>query len=226
MKTKINYTNLNTSERLTQSETIDLVDTCPHCLRCGEPIVLNASLSYVRNLNILSVNCFCSQCRNTFIATFIRRDINQYVEFKTYPSTTHKVILPSNIVSLYPDFCEIYKQASEADDEGLNLISGVGYRKSLEFIIKFYAISKHPNCEETISVMPLAKCIEDYIDNKHIQILAKASAWLGNDETHFVRKHESYNVEDLKRFLKAIISFIDSEIEAEKALTMIESPIK
>jgi hypothetical protein len=52
--------------------------------------------------------------------------------------------------------------------------------------------------------------------------LASASAWLGNDETHYSRKHDEYNFSDLKTFLDAFVTFIDSELavaEAQKLLS-------
>lgn len=74
----------------------------------------------------------------------------------------------------------------------------MGYRKSLEFLIKDYAIAFHPDKETDIVKSQLSPCINEYIDNKRIKSLATASAWIGNDETHYTRKHEDYNVEHLK----------------------------
>ena len=106
-------------------------------------------------------------------------------------------------------FVQIYSEAHTAEESNLKEIRGMGYRKALEFLIKDYAIKLHPDDEETIKSTPLAKCIDSYIDNSRIKSLAKASAWLGNDETHYVRKHDDYDLESLKAFLKAAESFID-----------------
>ena len=87
----------------------------------------------------------------------------------------------------------------------------------MEFLVKDYAISSHPKCQEQIESSLLSKCITDYIDNEKIKTLAKASAWIGNDETHYVRKHQDYNVQDLKRFIKATVAYIESELSFAEA---------
>lgn len=70
----------------------------------------------------------------------------------------------------------------------------------------------------------LGKCITDYIDNEKIKTLAKASAWLGNDETHYVRKHQNYNVQDLKRFIKATVAYIEYELSFTEAFDLLKNP--
>lgn len=40
---------------------------------------------------------------------------------------------------------------------------------------------------------------------------AKRAAWLGNDETHYVRKHEHMTVNDLKRLIDLTIHWIMME---------------
>ena len=55
-----------------------------------------------------------------------------------------------------------------------------------------------------------------------IKTLATASAWLGNDETHYCRKHKDYNIDHLKAFINAIVSYIDSELNVEIAEHLID----
>ena len=69
----------------------------------------------------------------------------------------------------------------------------------------------------------LGSCIKKYIDNNRIKTLATASTWLGNDETHYCRKHKDYDLESLKSFIHATESFINSEMEAIKAEELLNS---
>lgn len=98
----------------------------------------------------------------------------------------------------------------------------MAYRKALEFLVKDYAIMLQPNNKDNIVKAPLSRCINDYIDNNRIKKLAVASAWLGNDETHYERKFKDYNIDNLVEFINAIVSFIDSDISAVNAERMIE----
>lgn len=98
----------------------------------------------------------------------------------------------------------------------------MGYRKALEFLIKDYAIKLNPDKSEKIKNISLSNCINDFINNERIKKLAKASAWLGNDETHYCRKHDEYDLKSLKSFLNATESFINSEMEAIKAEELLQ----
>ncbi len=50
--------------------------------------------------------------------------------------------------------------------------------------------------------------------------LATQSAWIGNDETHYIRKQEDRDVQDIKSFIQAIVYFIGMILITEDASTM------
>ena len=95
----------------------------------------------------------------------------------------------------------IYNQAFAAEQQNLTEICGVGYRKALEFLIKDFAIKNTPDKKEEIEKKLLGKCIADYIDDNRIKSVAKRAVWLGNDETHYVRKWEGKNLSDMKKLI-------------------------
>ena len=141
-----------------------------------------------------------------------------------YPHPDIEKGFSEDIAKLSPNFIKIYHQAEKAENMGLSEICGLGYRKALEFLIKDYGILFHPDDEEKIKNMALSPCINTYIDNPRIKTLATASAWIGNDETHYVRKHEDYNLEHLKIFISATVSFINSELSYLKAEQLLNTP--
>lgn len=126
-------------------------------------------------------------------------------------------------MELSPNFVTIYNQAETAENSKLTEICGQGYRKSLEFLVKDYATKNHPDEEKLIKTMNLSPCIEKYFENSHIKALAKASAWIGNDETHYVRKHEDYGINHLKSFILAIVSYIELDFYVIEAETLLNS---
>lgn len=111
-----------------------------------------------------------------------------------------------------PRFIEIFSQADIAYHFGLYEICGLGFRKSLEFIVKDYAILFFPDGETDIKSLPLSQCIQKYIASPRLKSLALASAWIGNDETHYTRKNQDYNVYHLRALIIAITKYIDAEI--------------
>ena len=105
----------------------------------------------------------------------------------------------------------------------LNQLSGMGYRKALEFLIKDYCISKHPDKEQEIKDTMLSPVIKAYISDVKIFNLATASTWLGNDETHYTRKHEDKDINDLKAFINTVVAYINYELIAEEAEQLVNS---
>lgn len=86
-------------------------------------------------------------------------------------------------------------------------------------MIKDYAIQgKDEQTVEIIQKMSLSKCIDDYVDDVKINAVAKRAVWLGNDETHYVRKWEGKDVQDLKGLIRLTILWIEKEMETERLL--------
>jgi hypothetical protein len=99
------------------------------------------------------------------------------------------------------------------------LVAGPGYRKALEFLIKDYIISqfadedaeKRAAHKSAVEKQQLGPCIQEYIKNDRIKEISKRAAWLGNDETHYVRKWEDKDMEDLKRLISLTRHWIEEE---------------
>lgn len=202
--------------------TYESVKTCPFCNASVNEDEISAYYikehSYIPST--LYVVNYCKACERVY---FTVHDVNDYKNLASepihvYPSPNMKVEFNEEIIVLSPDFVDIFKQSHEAEEEGLDRICGIGYRKALEFLIKDYAISCYPDSEESIKTNSLGYVIKNYIDSPRIKALAEASSWIGNDETHYVRKHEDYGINELKQFITATVSFIDSEIQFQKAL--------
>ena len=202
---------------------IEYPSVCPMCHKSGDPSYLSSY--YIDDEHTspnLFVHFFCHNCEKTFLGNYhIRRyyDITDLRGFEPVYDVEEREF-SKHIKDLSPDFCSIYNQAYASQQYRLNDISGMAYRKALEFLVKDYAIFLHPDDKETIIKAPLSQCINNYIDNGKIKHLAVASAWIGNDETHYERKQQEYNVDDLIEFINAIVSFIDFDISAINAEKM------
>ena len=99
----------------------------------------------------------------------------------------------------------------------------MGYRKALEFLIKDYCIYRHNNDEQKIKSMFLSQVIEKYVDSDKIKNLSKVSAWLGNDETHYVKKFDDKDINDLKKFINATVYFISYDLVSDTADDLVSS---
>jgi len=92
----------------------------------------------------------------------------------------------------------------------------VGYRKSLEFLVKDYCILKQPGAAEEIKKTLLGQCIGTWVEDPKVKECAKRAAWLGNDETHYLRKWESKDINDLKILITLTVNWIHNDILTER----------
>lgn len=127
------------------------------------------------------------------------------------PKYPKQKVFDDCINELSPIFVKIYNQALEAEAMNLDEVAGVAFRKAFEFLIKDYCISKHKDKENEIKVKFLGKCIKDYISDARIMQCSEKATWLGNDETHYVRKWENKDINDLKTLIHLTINWIVNE---------------
>ncbi|GAA4448677.1 hypothetical protein GCM10023189_06890 [Nibrella saemangeumensis] len=162
------------------------------------------------------MNCPDKDCRESFIA-YYRSLGNQFTEYE-FLTTVGKLRgrdFSDEIAKISSGFIKIYNEAYAAEQQGLTEICGVGYRKALEFLIKDYAIKKHPTEKDKIEKKLLAPCIGDYVSDDRIKSVAKRAVWLGNDETHYIRKWEGKNIADLKKLIDLTLHWIEAEVLTE-----------
>ena len=98
----------------------------------------------------------------------------------------------------------------------------MGYRKALEFLIKDYA--KYLGVgKEDVEKSSLSECINNFIDEPRIKAAALASAWIGNDETHYVKKYEDKNLSDLKEFIECVVYYIEMDSRFQRSKEFIDN---
>lgn len=124
------------------------------------------------------------------------------------------------ISQLSSQFVKIYNQALAAENSDLDEIAGIGYRKALEFLVKDFCIHLHPDCADEIKAKHLSRCINEFIDTPQIRTLAEKATWIGNDETHYIRKQGDRDISDMKNFINAMVYFIGMVLIAEDAETI------
>ena len=227
MKEKIEINTLN--DHSTSPENIELASFCPCCGIAVHPDVLYGSCIAhdFEDENLIFLLNFAVTVKNvSFQNMFLILKQKKDIYFLPVPQS--KVLIAkfsSKIEELSPDFVSIYKDSYIAECSGLTSICGMGYRKALEFLIKDYAIHKNSQANERDKIIqsPLMNCIKNYIQDERLVALAKASTWLGNDETHYIKKHPSYTLSNLKTFINAFLTFIDADLAYEDAQELLDS---
>jgi hypothetical protein len=128
-------------------------------------------------------------------------------------------IFPETISELSPSFVSIFSEAAEAKHLGLKQVAGPGYRKAFEFLIKDYAKSLAPeNRKKEIEAEFSGKVVAEFISDPRIQDVAKRCLWLGNDETHYLRKWTDHDVEDLVVLIKLATNWVEIDQLSKKCV--------
>lgn len=218
------------SQRLTRDKDPNICPICHHKINpeeqawtltnwyCSDPILERV------------FQCPNKECGHLFIARYLIAEIeNEGNTSNLHPTSTKMFVLkdlfpkspkpeqfPEEIKNISPMFILIYNQAIEAESHELIQISGMGYRKALEFLIKDYCIKMYPEHDNKIKVMFLSNCIADFVDDERIKQCAKRAVWLGNDETHYLRKWQDKDINDLKILTKLTVNWIENILLTNK----------
>lgn len=136
---------------------------------------------------------------------------------------SEEIMFPPEIVNISAMFVTIFNQSIKAEHNDLDQIAGPGFRKAIEFLIKDFIISKFKPDEteriDKIKKMFLAQCIEEFIDNSQIKQCSKRAVWLGNDETHYIRKWDSKDIQDLKTLISMTVNWIELDVKTNEFLS-------
>lgn len=195
-----------------------LPPVCPWCKRSIRPAfkALNEiNSSGMEQTFHTFFQCSAEECLKGIIAIYARTG-GMYTLEETYPKLPNPPSVDDEIGEISPNFVEIYKQAGIADSTDLDQIAGVGYRKALEFLVKDYCCHKQPEKEDEIKRATLSQVISKYVENSNVKACSVRAAWLGNDETHYIRKWEDKDISDLKMLINLACAWIKTEVLTEK----------
>lgn len=208
---------------------------CPHC-----SVAIVPELSYAAqipshgNLHIVAfASCVDSFCKLPFLLEFKLKYNPKDGNWRQKPFSLVEVYnyeyessIPEDLEALRDDkkrpylkkFFEIYEHAHQAQEHGLTEVSGTGFRKSFEFLIKDYAIFCFPTEKDTIVRQPVLQVIQRFSEYKQLNIVAERAAWLGNDQTHYTVEWDNMDVDDLKNLIKSTVFLIHHNEAANELL--------
>ncbi len=195
-----------------------LPDRCPQCHTAVHPKLISQHVSEGQDEVYLTLLCTSRRCLRPFVATY-RRGFNHRDAYRltsTGPRTVVHGSFPESIKKVSPTFCEIYEQVESAKADALKQLVGIGLRKALEFLVKDFSKGEHPSDAEKIEGMRLGKCIDSYITDQNVLQCAKRAAWLGNDETHYVRKWSDKDVSDLTLLVHLTQNWVENFMLTKK----------
>jgi hypothetical protein len=190
-----------------------------HCPTCGNSVYFRERLAQVSNfVNRLEVvlQCTGATCDSMVLAYYKKDDSGSWALDLIEPSPPVILKFPEIIKDISPAFLSIYTEATIANEKRLKQIAGPGYRKAIEFLIKDYAkLLNDEKDYKNIEDQPVAAVLNNYLKKSRVHEIAKRTVWLGNDETHYMRKWVDRNIEDLIKLIRLTVSLIDLEKQEE-----------
>lgn len=229
----LNLTAINLQGRSAIVRLEGVPDVCPRCHKNVHPQNPYAAFLSERHIVQVIFRCTNQACQELFIGTYTKTSGYNETKKVTHsspifnlsyvqPMKPKKESLPEMISEISPSFVEIYNQSLAAETLELKQIVGIGLRKALEFLIKDFAISENTGAEDEIKKKWLGQCIEKYIEDTNVKECAKRAAWLGNDETHYMRKWEDKDIRDLKILVQLTVNWLHNVLLTKKYNTEME----
>ena len=224
--------NVGASAPTGQSRPVVLDGYPDQCPRCHAKLVPRYVGTFARTLAKESdveevFQCTSAQCGGLFIAVFkptaLPNNPPWYKFTRSIPLEAEAPQVSDLVRSVSAAFFETYSQALVSESLGLTQLTGIGLRKALEFLVKDFAIQEHPGEAEAIKKKALAACIADYLTDPGTKEMAKRAAWIGNDETHYIRKWEDKDVSDLKVLLRLTMNGIENVLLTKKYIAEMPS---
>jgi len=217
-----------------------IVETAPEkCLLCHVAIDPKFLFAFfhdndyptVSNNQVQAVlQCPRRECRLIFIAHYFQLNEpprgggrEKYQLKGVAPYICEKKGFPESITKLSPSFCAIFDEAAETESRKLKNIAGPGYRKALEFLVKDFLISEYPKEAEEIKKKWLVNLIRDKVQDANIKGCAERAAWLGNDETHYLRKWTDKDIGDLTKLITLCVNWIENHLLTKEYMKSMEA---
>jgi hypothetical protein len=211
-------------------------DICPACHRHahinpmfpqGHISPQDAKGSVSAKLQIV-FSCPSHSCGTLFIAEYLNAKTPGggwiYSLNRLFPVTFKKYEATEAVAKISPNFVVIFNQAQQAENEGLEEVAGIGFRRALEFLVKDYCILKDPSNSDDIKKKFLGRCIADHMSDQRIKACAERATWLGNDEAHYIRRWSKMDITDLKKLIELTTHWITSEHLTEEYLKEMPKP--
>lgn len=199
-------------------------EKCPICHCAIDASVLQTVATFERDFVTITriqvlFRCPRAQCDRLFLGIYEGPQkvtppsaISPWRNLTVTPSEVKTSEFENPITKVSPQFVAIYHQSEIAESHGLDLICGAGYRKSLEFLLKDFLKSINKGKEEYIEQKQIGPLIQEFMPDPRLKAAASRAAWLGNDETHYVRKWETKDLSALKKLIDLTVHWISQDI--------------
>ena len=183
---------------------------CPHCgYGTDAPYEHKHVLSFNGNL-LLCGEVKCTSCgKNFYFICESNKDRTRAPLAYVYPSLSATEYSNEYLANISERFIDIYNQAIRAEFTGDIELAAIGYRASLEILVKDYAIKELGEPKNIVAEKSLYTAIKDYLKQEDLINTADVIRILGNDYAHYERKYPQHDFELLKAYMEIFLKQIE-----------------
>lgn len=211
---------------------IEVNNQCPVCHYVIKPTLIKLLPAYGGEKNNDYLGVFvCPQCKRVFTVLYTGIEFTPYntayyhssVPYITVDSSYSPYLPPIpalNKVFDIPEFEKfrsVYTDLQFAIAYNIEGLIGVAYRKAIEYLVYEWLIYSTKKTAEELNKNGLERLILDNFQGEDIADFGQKATWLGNDHTHYLNKHEEYNIADLEELFSYFLSGIERKLAREKA---------
>ncbi|MCT2534790.1 DUF4145 domain-containing protein [Aquibacillus koreensis] len=197
---------------ITNNISIEIPYLCPHCEVSNNPT--NAFLfvkNYVKGKSLLGLLHNCTGCSKNFFTLQMVEDKKGNI-ISSYPRAKNKAF-GELLSGLSPQFIKLYNQAYTAEQLKNTELAGMGYRASLEVLIKDYALDFDLDSKDSIANLSLNNAIGKFFKGEESIISADVVRKLGNGYAHhWDNENDELSLEVLKTYLEIFIKQIEVKL--------------
>ncbi len=173
--------------------------TCPYCGVYTEATATGAeSFILTGDQSAIIISFECTRCKRRFLAVYIKE--NHCYTLNTIIPIAENDEVHEGLKEVSPEFERIHQQAYRAELRGDIDLAAVGYRTALEVLVKDFAIKALGEKEEEVAKKSLAQAIDEYSGTVDLMRAEDVVRILGNDYTHYQKKHEGHDFSELKHY--------------------------
>lgn len=182
---------------------------CPYC-GFGTDAPFSAKSPYSFNGHQLFIAiCTCTACgKNFFFACEYDAKKTEY-DPMIYPAVAFTPYSNEILEKISPRFINLYNQALQSEFHKNVDLAAIGYRTALETLVKDYAVNELGQNPEEVSSKKLCAAIGMYLNQEELVKTADVVRILGNDYTHYERKHPEHDFKLLKSYMEIFLKQIE-----------------
>lgn len=186
---------------------------CPHCNAFQDAITHDKAVFLgFNNLQLGVANYKCTHCEKYYLVIYEIDKSNQIARCGTVYPSDYSAYTNEILESISPRFIDSYNQALRCELRGDIELAAVGYRQSLECLVKDYAINELSVSKEIVIKKSLFNAIEEYLGERDLIATADVVRILGNDYAHYDRKYPDHDFTLLKQYMTIFIKLVETKL--------------